>query len=197
MRFAFALLFAIALYIPSIASATPPTSIEVATDGFPQGQGTPEGVASDFARAFIGSDAVGFRRLCIRVYSKGESRAQYKAFLSEVVAGIEEEGRRATPSTGGPAAIGKVFAARRLTSNGPASYGYAAFGFQDVAFVDVGVVLRSGEAALNRTFVVKDRDGKWYVHPAPHLSPLLSDGLNSESSPTKDFSDAYRGRNGK
>lgn len=58
-------------------------------------------------------------------------------------------------------------------------------------FVDVGVFLQNGETALNRTLVVKDRDGKWYVHPDPRSDPLLSQGLNDENPSTKDFSEYY------
>jgi hypothetical protein len=39
--------------------------------------------------------------------------------------------------------------------------------------------------------VIKDTDNKWYVHPAPHMDPLLSAGLNNESASRQDFSEAY------
>jgi hypothetical protein len=58
-------------------------------------------------------------------------------------------------------------------------------------FVDVGVYLHNGERAMNRTLVIKDRDGKWYVHPDPSASPLLSDGLNEEKASVEDLTDAY------
>jgi hypothetical protein len=104
---------------------------------------------------------------------------------------MRQEAARETASPGGPKAIAKVFAARRLTRDGPASYGYAAFGFQDVVFVDVEAVLHNGERALNRTLVIRDKDGSWYVHPVPDVSPLLSMGLNEESASERDFSDGY------
>lgn len=135
----------------------------VTPDGFPAGHDTPEGAACDLARAFIERDAETIRA----------------------------EAVRAEASPGGPKAIGKVFAARRLSRNGPASYGYAAFGFQDVMFVDVGAFLHDGNRALNRTLVIRDKDGKWYVHPLPDASPLLSAGLNDEAASEKDFSDSY------
>ena len=59
-------------------------------------------------------------------------------------------------------------------------------------FVDVGVYLQNGERAMNRTMVIKDRDGKWYVHPAPYVSPLLSEGLNDEDNSVLDITDVYR-----
>lgn len=58
-------------------------------------------------------------------------------------------------------------------------------------FVDIGVYLYNGERVMNRTMVIKDRDGKWYVHPAPSVSPLLSDGLNEEKTSVEDLTDVY------
>ena len=86
---------------------------------------------------------------------------------------------------------GERFAARHLNKNGPASFGYAAFGFQEVMFVDVGVFLHNDKQELNRTLVIKDKDGKWYVHPMPDVSPLLSAGLHDETASKQDFTGAY------
>jgi hypothetical protein len=58
-------------------------------------------------------------------------------------------------------------------------------------FVDVEVVLQNGNRHLRRTMVIKDRDGKWYAHPVPDVSPLLSDGLYDESASVQVFTDAY------
>jgi hypothetical protein len=44
---------------------------------------------------------------------------------------------------------------------------------------------------MNRTLVIKDRDGKWYVHPAPSTSPLLSEGLNEEKESVLELTDVY------
>jgi hypothetical protein len=63
--------------------------------------------------------------------------------------------------------------------------------FWTAVFVDVGCQLHNGERFLNRTMVIKDEDGKWYVHPMPDASPLLSTGLNDENASTQDFSEAY------
>lgn len=90
-----------------------------------------------------------------------------------------------------PKKIVKVFAARELSNNGPASYGYASFDFQDIMFVDVEVELRSGNRHLRRTMVIKDRDGKWYAHPVPDVSPLLSSGLYDESPSIEMFTAVY------
>jgi len=165
--------------------------LKVASDGFPSGHDTPEGAACDLARAFIKHDAGLFTSTCIQPRGAGTSRDDYEAFLKSMIESMKQEAAKTEPSPGGPKAIGKVFAARHLTKDGPASYGYASFDFQDVMFVDVGVFLQNGDHALNRTLVIKDKDGKWYVHPDPDVSPLLSMGLNKESPSQQDFSEAY------
>ncbi len=162
-------------------------TIRVAADGFPTGRGAPEGAAADLARAFIRRDPALFRRTCVRLYGP----AEYSHFLDGIERSMKEEAARVTPSPGGPKSIEKVFAARHLSRGGPASYGQAAFGFRNVMFVDVGVLLHNGERALNRTMVIEDRDGEWYVHPDPGVSPLLSAGLNEEGPSRRDFSEAY------
>lgn len=191
MRFAVALFLSLSVLLPIHGHAAPKPPITVAADGFPAGQDTPEGAAADLARAFIGKDPLAFKNICIRLYSEGESRKNYEAFLEKVVSGITSEKALAAPSPKSPKAIGKIFASRRLTNNGAASYGHASFGFQDIAFVDVAVELHNGQSFLNRTLVIKDRDDKWYAHPAPQVSPLLAFGLNEETPSRTDFSEAY------
>ena len=186
--------FALALSILSLSIAagqTPKPKLRVSNDGFPAGHDTPEGVAADLARAFIHSDVALFWATCVTPFGAGKNRDEYSKFLQNVANRMKQEARTKVPSLNNPKNIGKVFAARHLSRNGPASYGYASFGFQDVMFVDVGVFLQDGETALNRTLVVKGKDGKWYVHPAPDLSPLLSEGLNEEKASIRDFSDVY------
>jgi hypothetical protein len=148
-------------------------------DDFPKGNETPEGVACDFARAFIWRDAALFDTVVLPAFGGGEPRAQYEAFLGETRNAIVEESRR--PADRGPQAIIKVFAPRALSRSGPASFGYAAFNFADVKFVDVVVALYGGGTNTNRTLVVKDSNGRWHVHPAPDIHPMLSIGLNQES----------------
>jgi len=75
--------------------------------------------------------------------------------------------------------------------NGPASAGYAGFDFQDVMFVDVEVQLGNGRKHLRRDLVIKDHDGKWYVHPVPDVSPLLSMGLFDEKPSVQLFNAVY------
>jgi len=167
-----------------------PTMV-VRTDGFPAGNSTPEGAACDLARAFIETDANLFMNTCITPFGGGENRKAYEEFLKNVTASIEAEAKKDTPSAGGPKTLAKLFAARHLSMNGPASAGYAMHGFHDIMFVDLGVELVSGERSLNRTLVIKKKDGTWHVHPAPHTANLLSMGLNDEKASTIDFKDAY------
>jgi hypothetical protein len=156
------------------ASQTAKSKLEVAADGLPSGHNTPEGAACDLARAFINRDARLFSSTSIRLYAGGAGPEAYARFLRETVQSIKTEAAKKEPSPQGPKSIGKVFAARHLSKSGPVSYGYAVFGFEDVMFVDIGVYLHNGQRAINRTLVIKDRDGKWYVHPDPSASPLLS-----------------------
>jgi hypothetical protein len=163
----------------------------VAADGLPSGHDTPEGAACDLARSFINRNDKLFSSTSIRVYGGGKGREAYEKFLQKTVQSIKAEAEKKEPSPYGPKSIGKVFAARHLSKSGPVSYGYAAFGFEDIMFVDIGVYLYNGERAMNRTLVIKDSDGKWYVDPDPSASPLLSDGLNEESASVVDLTDVY------
>ncbi len=165
--------------------------LRVAADGFPGGHDTPEGTACDLARSFINRDEKLFSSTSIRLYGSRNGREAYAKFLQETVQRIKAEAGRHEPSPQGPKSIGKVFAARHLSKSGPVSYGYTAFGFEDIMFVDIGVYLHNGERAMNRTLVIKDRDGKWYVHPDPSASPLLSDGLNEEKASVEDLTYVY------
>lgn len=170
----------------SQGQATKPR-LKVASDGLPSGHATPEGAASDVVRALINRDEKLFSSTCVRVYGGGNGAAAYTQFLRETIQNIRQEAAKKVPSPGGPKSIGKLFAARHLSKSGPASYGYAVFGFQDVMFVDVGLNLYNGERSMMRTLVIKDKDGKWYAHPDPAVSPLLSDGLDEEKPSVRDF----------
>jgi hypothetical protein len=163
----------------------------VAADGFPSGHDTPEGAACDVVRALINRDEKLFLATAIKPFSTGPSRAAYTQFIQGVIQNIRAEAAKQVPSPGGPKQIEKVFAARHLSRNGPASYGYASFDFQDVMFADVGILLHNGDRGMNRTLVIKDKDGKWYADPDPEASPLLADGLDVEKPSMQDFSDAY------
>jgi hypothetical protein len=159
----------------------------VAADGFPSGHDLPEGVA----RAFIKRDVSLFTNVCLRPFEGGEARTNYQEFLEGTIHDMKQEATQKEASPGGPKAISKVFAARHLSRNGPASFDYAMFNFHDVMFVDVEALLHNGKRALNRTLVVKKSDDRWFVHPAPNIHPLLSAGLNEESDSTQEFSDAH------
>ena len=150
-------IFTMLLGLSIIAFAEKPKP-QVAQDGFPTGQTSPEGAASDLARAFIKQDVHWFRSLCVRPYGAGQSRTEYVAYLADVSSHFRHD----KPQQDYPSKISRVFAARHLSKNGPASFGYAGFNFQDVMFVDVEVASRSGGTHVRRTMVIKDRDGKWY-----------------------------------
>lgn len=188
---AFVCILSLAAGCSRSASTLAKPRLKVAPDGFPSGHGTPEGAACDLARAFIKHDVVLFTNSCIRFYAGGKAGADYAAFLKSTIATMKADAARKQPAHDSPKAIGKVFAARHLTATVPASYGRASFGFQDIMFVDVGIFLNSGGHALARTLVIKDRDGKWYAHPTPNVSPSLCLGLNRESPSKQDFSQWY------
>jgi hypothetical protein len=176
------------LLLVLVGTSSGKPKLKVAADGFPVGQATPEGAASDLARAFMTRNAGAFRKVCIRPYG-GQGRSEYTDYLDGVFAHLRQATGSPTPDD--PKKIVTVFAARHLSKNGPASYGYASFDFQDVMFVDVEVMLQNGNKHLRRTLVIKDRDGKWYVHPVPDVTPLLSYGLYDESASVQPLTDAY------
>ena len=179
----------IALLLPCLfATAAAKPKVKVASDGFPTGQSTPEGAASDLARAFIARDAGRFRSVCVRPWAAGRARNDYSAYLDGVVKHLRAKD---APPSDDPVRIVKVFAARHLSRNGPASWGYAVSDFQDVMFVDVGVVLNSGSGLVRRTMVILDHDGKWYTQPVPDVDPLLSYGIYDEKPSVQLFSDVY------
>jgi hypothetical protein len=192
MRFTLATVTVIAAFAVVRAADTPKPRIKVSADGFPAGHDTPEGAACDLARAFIKRDVKLFRETCVRPSDERNSRDEYSAFLKDTAAEIEKEAARKEPSPDGPRTIAKVLAARSLSRGGPASFGWAAFGYQDVKFVDVGAILHNGQRCLNRTLVIKDKAGRWYVHPLPGSVPLLSTGLNEETDSEKEFTDVYQ-----
>src|SRR5580700_6349220 len=180
----------LSLSTAALGQQTTKPKLRVAADGLPSGHDTPEGAACDLARSFINRDEKLFLTTSIRLYGGGSGREAYSKFLQATVESIKAEATKTEPSPGGPKSIGKVFAARHLSKSGPVSYG-SAFGFEDIMFVDIGVYLQNGERAMNRTVVIKDKDGRWYVHPAPDVSPLLSEGLNEEKALVLDLTDFY------
>jgi hypothetical protein len=165
--------------------------LKVEKDGLPSGHGSPEGVACDLARAFIQHNVALFKSTCIKPFGGGKGNQEYVKFLQQMAQSMVADAKKATPSPSGPKTIGIVFAARHLSKDGPASYGYAVFGFKEVEFVDVGTFLQSGQRSMTRTLVIQTADGNWYVYPLPSASPLLSAGLNEETNSTKEISEVY------
>ena len=164
--------------------------VELAKDGFPTGDDTPEGAACDLVRAFILSDVDLLKKICLPKYAGAEIGKRYDEFLKKIITGTEEDKVRKDPHPKGPKEIAKVFAARHLSRNGPGSYGFAVHNFDSVMFVDVGAILHDGSRFLNRTMVVQ-RKGKWFVHPCPTIDTLLSMGLNDEADSEIDFREKY------
>jgi hypothetical protein len=186
-----ALALAWSAHSPLAADAPVKPRLKVASDGFPAGHETPEGAACDLARAYISRDASLFTNTCVRLYEKGTGPDAYAKFLKATASTMESEKAKHVTATVGPKAIGKVFAARPLSKDGPAAFGKSEYEFKDVRFVDVGAHLADGRRSLTRTMVILDRDGKWYVHPQPTSTPRLSAGLNEESDSKIDFSRVY------
>jgi hypothetical protein len=86
--------------------------------------------------------------------------------------------------------IARLFAARHLEQEWSCHVWLRQLPLRDVMFVDVAVLLHDGKQLLRRTMVIKDRDGRWYVHPVPDVSPLLSSGLYDETPSVDLLSDA-------
>jgi hypothetical protein len=176
----------------ALAAGAVKSKIKVAKDGFPVGHDQPEGAACDLARAFIKHDAALFTNTCIKPYASNKGPADYAKFLQLMAETMKKDATRKKPFPESPQAIGKVFAARHPSSKEPAAYGAKSYGFQDLMFVDVDVLLRNGKHSVNRTLVIKWKDGKWYAHPMPTVgNGLLGKGINEEKASEKDFSNAY------
>lgn len=151
---------------------------------FPSGQGSPEGVACDMARAFINTN----KNLWMKINhpTLTNNYPQAKEFVEDIAKQMDEMATIDSKDRLGPKEILRVYKARHLSMNGPASYGYALFSFEDVMFVDVVSLDSDGMEYPNRTLVIKDKS-KWYAVPRPDLYELLSAGLNSESMSTELF----------
>lgn len=172
----------------SVAKADPADEVNSnVVQSWPTGHSTPEGVACDLARSFINRDAELFLNTCIPKFGGGVNATKYEDFLAGTSSSIRAESKKENPSQAGPAKIVKLFVARHLSKNGPASYGYAVHNFHEVMFVDIDVELVNGDTFSNRTLVLKTPNDNWYVHPHPSAHPLLSDGLNDESKSMDEF----------
>ena len=187
-----AILLTLPCYGADLSTPAPKPKLKLAADGFPSGHATPEGTACDLARAFIANDAALFTTTCLPPYGNDTVRDEYKTFVHGVAESmVKTRVFKLDLAADGPKSIFKVFAARHLSHPGPVTYGQVAFDFQDVMFVDIDGLLNNGEHAINRTLVVRMKDGQWYVHPAPQLSTLLSEGLDDEGPSMQDFSEGY------
>jgi hypothetical protein len=155
-------------------------------DAFPKGTASPEGVAADLARAFIESRVDVFDKACLQLDAKrSPAEFKYQAALallrSEILAHAKQPA-----AEGDPIAIKRVYRARRLSREGPASAAYAIFDLRDLQFVDVQVELKARGVQTVRTLVVQTPGAGWKAIPRPDLLPLLSMGLNDEPESTEE-----------
>jgi len=160
---------------------------QIAKDGFPTGQSTPEGAASDMARALMTNNVVLLKASTLETFGTGRTQKIYESSMEKMVEGTEKEKAGESKNPKLPQKFDKVYQARDLRRKGPTSYAKTAFGYEDVKFVDMVTILRDGSKLTNRTLVVLKEDGKWYVHPFPTIDPLLSSGLNSETPSQIEF----------
>ncbi|OGV37131.1 MAG: hypothetical protein A2X48_04790 [Lentisphaerae bacterium GWF2_49_21] len=165
---------------------------KIAADGFPAGQGTPEGVACDAVRSYINSDHELWLSTLAPTFLYGdknnekgaEALKKYEDF-KEVM--VEKNKQNAKDPKFPKMKIVKVFKARNFTKNGPGSMAYALFEFTGNMFVDI-LVDQGGEKPFRaRYHVMQDKDKKWYFEPRPDMMPFLSMGLNEESESTEEW----------
>jgi hypothetical protein len=151
-----------------------------------------EQAAIAFVEGLIAKDGVKVRSACL----KQNGNERYSDAFSDFVVKVESAASESSPQPGAPKSIKNVFAARQLSSSGPASYGYAAFDFRNVVFVDVVILRNDGKEQVYRILVVKDAKSAWFVHPLPEISPLLSSGLWDESPSVIEFKGESQGLSG-
>lgn len=142
-----------------------------------------EKAAMVFVEGLIEKEGEIVRAACLKPYGS----KQYDDGLNDFVSMVESAASQNPSPPGAPKSIKKVFAARHLSSDGPASYGYAAFGYRDVVFVDIAMLRNDEQETMYRILVVQDSSGAWYVHPLPDIAPLLSTGLWDESPSVVEF----------
>ncbi|WP_150107288.1 hypothetical protein [Pedosphaera parvula] len=186
------LLVVTALSFPALAAdKTTLPKIQVAKDGFPTGQESPEGAACDIARAYILSDSQLFLKTCAIPYGTGKVRKAYADYLLETVTRLKSEASQKS-SAQMPLTIGKVYVARHLSDKGVVPYARQKFEFQDVMFVDVVVISNTGKKALTRTLVLKSKEGKWCAQPDNDASGLPGANPAREQASQHDFQEVYQ-----
>jgi len=167
------------------------TVLQMGKDGLPAGNSSPEGAASDLIHAHMLHDAYLFNMACVPPYGGSKVQDMYIKYIKRMTLVLKRDAKLKTKAPDDIQSIDTVYAARHLTKAGPASYAYSALNDRDVEFVDIGVTQVDGRKTLRRVLVIQTSDGKWYAHPLPTLSPLLSDGLRDETISTQDFREAY------
>jgi len=159
---------------------------EIAPDGFPTGQGSPEGVACDAMRAYMNADHELWLSILVPsdIYGskkdpKGSKKVdEYEEFKKIMAKKMKQ---RAISKKFPKMKIIKVYKARNFSKSGPASLAYAVYGMGGNMFVDLVIDSGEKEPISARYHVVQDSSNKWYFEPRPDLAQALSTGLNKES----------------
>ncbi|WP_345322174.1 hypothetical protein [Novipirellula rosea] len=143
----------------------------VGKNGFPTGNSTPEGAATDLVRAFIDRDFDRFNAARTKNSCEGRNDPHnyYAAFLQHTTL-IGDTGQTAQPdSLNEPDRISRVYKARYLPHDelelDIRTHWIAIYGRSDRSLVDVAVSNEAGDEFLHRTIVYKaTTNGKWYAH---------------------------------
>ena len=166
-------------------------------DGFPTGRSTPEGAASDMARSFLLHDFERFNEVRFKYdcETKNDGPNLYQSYLTNSpLTSLEVAGDSGIASPNLPTRIVRVFAAREFSADNSYRDWGLLYGIQERRLVDVVVVGKGGMEVVNRTFVVKAKDGQWYAMPKL-LDPLFPRvGLDMEPASTIEYSEDEPGR---
>lgn len=135
------------------------------SDGFPTGNETPEGAATDLMRAFINRDAELFhqRRWVISCEGYNDPANAYTNFLAHMPKPITTKANKNVSASSDSQRIGKVYAARVSSKfsgqNLESSKLLGVMGHE--AFVDVVTIGENETHYLSRISVSQNADRKW------------------------------------
>jgi hypothetical protein len=162
-------------------------AITLHKDGFPTGNDTAEGAASDLMRAFIGRDAELFQQRRWVAFCEGtaDPSLAYKRFLTHTPAVITPKASKDRPALPSSQRIGSVFAARRSTDTSEQAAALVKLlgDMGHEAFVDVVTIGEDGTQYLSRVSVSQRIDKKWYAG--------FTSRHDKEPPSTTEFADVY------
>jgi len=190
--FAIAAVLALCLPVCVAAAHHGRPKIHVEADGFPTGHATPEGVASDFARAFVQKDGTLLTAACLPPF--GDDVASKTIYAGALERAAASAARKQTGPFQNPDELRRILnvaPAHALPTKKPAAYARATFGFRDVKYVDVRMQRANGRRPLTRLVVVQDSKGLWYVDLEPTVYPQLSEGLYDQPPSEQVLTDVY------